>query len=40
MGGGFSACVYCNPVGFKGGQELVEETLKAINELWNNDQTQ
>jgi hypothetical protein len=36
-GGGYSACVYCNPVGFKGGQELVEETLKAINELWNND---
>jgi hypothetical protein len=35
-GGGYSACVYCNPVGFKGGQELVEESLKAINELWAN----
>jgi hypothetical protein len=35
-GGGYSACVYCNPVGFKGGQELVEESLNAINKLWAN----
>jgi len=33
-GGGYSACVYCNGIGSKGGQELVEETLKMINELW------
>jgi hypothetical protein len=35
-GGGYSASVYCNTVGYKGGQELVEETLKSINELWAN----
>jgi hypothetical protein len=34
IGGGYSASVYCNVVGSKGGGELVEETLKAINELW------
>ena len=33
-GGGYSATPYCNKVGSKGGQELVEETLKTINELW------
>jgi hypothetical protein len=34
IGGGYSASVYCNVVGSKGGEELVEETLKAINKLW------
>lgn len=33
-GEGYSACIYCNEVVSKGGQELVEETLKTINELW------
>lgn len=33
-GGGYSASVYCNVVGSKGGAELVEETMKAINKLW------
>jgi len=36
-GGGYSASVYDNPVGYRGGQELVEETLKTIHELWTND---
>ncbi len=33
-GKGYSASQYCNLVNSTGGQELVEETLKAINELW------
>jgi hypothetical protein len=36
-GGGYSACAYCNQIGYQGGQELVEASLKAINELWPND---
>jgi hypothetical protein len=38
-GGGYSACVYCNKVGSAGGEKLVEETLKTINELWNSNST-
>jgi len=34
QGGGYSACIYCNAVGFQGGQELVEDTLKTIKSLW------
>lgn len=30
----YSACIYCNVVGPEGGQQLVEETLKIINELF------
>jgi hypothetical protein len=33
-GGGYSAMV--NRVGPEGGQVLVNETIKCINELWNN----
>ncbi|OGV51133.1 MAG: hypothetical protein A2X49_01720 [Lentisphaerae bacterium GWF2_52_8] len=33
-GKGYSATQYCNLVDSSGGQELVEETLKSINELW------
>ena len=33
-GGGYSACLYCNEVGSAGGQQLVEETLKSMGELW------
>jgi hypothetical protein len=33
-GGGYSACVYCNQVGSKGGTQLVEETLKLIDSTW------
>ena len=33
-GGGYSACVYCNLVGHEGGQVLVKETLKTIDELF------
>ena len=33
-GGGYGACVYCNQVGHKGGQEWVEETLKEISALF------
>ena len=33
-GGGYSACVYCNQVGHKGGQEWVEETLRDIGALF------
>lgn len=33
-GGGYSAIIQSNQVGPKGGQELVEQTLSAINALW------
>lgn len=33
-GKGYGGGVYDNEVGYEGGQVLVEETLKAINELW------
>ena len=33
-GGGYSAIVQSNLIGPKGGQALVEETVKRINELW------
>jgi hypothetical protein len=33
-GRGYSATQYCNQVCSKGGQDLVEETLKSLNELW------
>ena len=33
-GKGYSATQYCNLVNSTGGQELVEETVKTINELW------
>lgn len=36
-GGGYSACVYCNQVGSKGGTQLVEETLKLIDSTWKQD---
>jgi len=34
-GGGYSAIVQSNLVGPEGGQTLVEETVKAINRLWD-----
>lgn len=33
-GQSYGACMYSNEVGSKGGQELVEATLEAIEELW------
>ena len=33
-GKGYSATQYCNLVSPEGGQELVVETLKDLNELW------
>lgn len=33
----YSACLYCNVVGPEGGQELVEATLKTINELFDKE---
>ncbi len=33
-GESYSACMYCNEVDSTGGQQLVEETLKTINELF------
>lgn len=36
-GGGYSACVYCNQVGSKGGYQLVEETLKLIDSTWKQE---
>lgn len=33
-GGGYSANLYCNEVGSQGGQEIVEQTVSMINELW------
>jgi hypothetical protein len=33
-GGGYSAIINSNQVGPEGGQQLVEETLAAINDLW------
>ena len=33
-GGGYSASVYCNKIGSKGGNELVEATLSAIEDLF------
>jgi len=35
-GKGYGGGVYDNLVGPEGGQVLVEETVKALNELWNN----
>ncbi|MBQ3866492.1 MAG: hypothetical protein II776_06280 [Clostridia bacterium] len=35
-GKGYSASIFCNSVGAEGGQELVEETLRALNELKEN----
>ena len=32
-GKGYSACLFCNAVSPQGGQELVEETVKILNEL-------
>jgi hypothetical protein len=34
MGGGYGAVIQSNVVGPEGGQVLVEETLKMINDLW------
>ncbi len=39
-GGGYSAMVESCTVGPRGGKILVDETVKAINELWNNDRKQ
>lgn len=33
-GGSYSACVYCNEIGSKGGDVLVEKTLAEIKKLW------
>lgn len=33
-GESYSACLYCNEVSPVGGQQLVEETLKTMHELW------
>ena len=30
---GYSASMYCNPIGYQGGQELVEYTLGVLNEM-------
>lgn len=34
---GYSASRYCNLVSWKGGNELVEKTLKALNKLWDKE---
>jgi len=34
-GKGYSANIYDNIVGYEGGQQLVEETVKVLKELWN-----
>jgi len=34
-GEGYSANVYCNRIGPEGGQEMVEATLKALAQFWN-----
>jgi hypothetical protein len=36
-GEGYSACLYCNTVGAEGGGQLVEETLKTMNTLWEDE---
>lgn len=33
QGKGYSACLFCNQVSPKGGQELVEQTVKSLNKL-------
>ncbi|MEI7437382.1 MAG: hypothetical protein WCL16_11335 [bacterium] len=33
-GESYSACLYCNEVNSQGGQQLVEQTVKTMNELW------
>ena len=34
---GYSACIFDNQVGPEGGQELVENTLEMLNELYNRE---
>ncbi|NLF39521.1 hypothetical protein GX586_08755 [bacterium] len=34
QGESYSACLYSNEIGSAGGQQLVEETVKTIDELW------
>ncbi|NMA42783.1 MAG: hypothetical protein GX946_05310, partial [Oligosphaeraceae bacterium] len=34
-GKGYSACLFCNQVSPKGGQELVEQTLKSLHKLYD-----
>ncbi|MBR2905433.1 MAG: hypothetical protein IKC08_05995 [Lentisphaeria bacterium] len=34
---GYSASMYCNLVSWKGGNELVEKTLKSLNKLWTKE---
>ncbi|MHB9105672.1 MAG: hypothetical protein ACYDCO_01335 [Armatimonadota bacterium] len=34
-GESYSACLYCNEVGPEGGQQLVEETVNTLNQLWS-----
>ena len=34
LGGGYSASVYCNQVGSKGGQELVDASIAELDKLW------
>jgi hypothetical protein len=35
---GYSASCYCNLVSWKGGNELVEKTLKSLKKLWAKDE--
>lgn len=37
QGGHYSTAVYSNLVGPKGGDVLVDETVKAINAMWEDD---
>ena len=34
LGGGYSAAIYCNQVGSKGGQELVEASVAELDKIW------
>ncbi|NLX69884.1 MAG: hypothetical protein GX024_03135 [Clostridiales bacterium] len=34
-GKGYSACMFCNLVSPEGGQELVDETVKTLKEIFN-----
>jgi len=36
-GDGYSACIYCCEVGAEGGAHLVEESVKSIQALWENE---
>ena len=36
-GGGYSAAIYCNRVGSKGGQELVEASVAELDKIWESN---